>query len=154
MTIETAWESPGFLLWHATLRWQRAVTAALRPYDLTHVQFVLLASVWWLGREKREPNQLELSQHTGADVKMVSQVLRKLESSSLIERNTDRVDTRMKRLRVTPIGVELVDKARFAVEDADAAYFAAVEDQELLMVMLSALSGRAGGSRTRRAGAG
>lgn len=38
--------SPGFLLWHVTLRWQRAITAALRPLDLTHVQFVLLASAW------------------------------------------------------------------------------------------------------------
>ena len=33
-------ESPGFLLWHATLRWQRGVAAALQPLDLTHVQFV------------------------------------------------------------------------------------------------------------------
>jgi hypothetical protein len=36
--------SPGFLLWHLTLAWQRAVTAVLEPLDLTHVQFVLLAT--------------------------------------------------------------------------------------------------------------
>ena len=40
--------SPGFLLWHVTLRWQRDIAAALAPLDLTHVQFVLLASTWWL----------------------------------------------------------------------------------------------------------
>jgi len=34
--------SPGFLLWHVTLQWQRAITAVLQPLDLTHVQFVLL----------------------------------------------------------------------------------------------------------------
>ena len=41
-------DSPGFLLWHATLRWQRGVAQALAPLDLTHVQFVLLAatSTW------------------------------------------------------------------------------------------------------------
>ncbi|MGI8679258.1 MAG: MarR family transcriptional regulator [Jatrophihabitans sp.] len=38
----------GFLLWHITLRWQREVAAALNPFGLTHVQFVLLASTWWL----------------------------------------------------------------------------------------------------------
>ncbi|WP_244312125.1 hypothetical protein [Streptomyces griseofuscus] len=33
-------DSPGFLLWHATLRWQRDIATALAPLDLTHVQFV------------------------------------------------------------------------------------------------------------------
>jgi hypothetical protein len=37
-------KSPGFLLWQVTLRWQRKVTIALAPLDLTHVQFVLLAT--------------------------------------------------------------------------------------------------------------
>lgn len=41
-------DSPGFLLWRSTLRWQRTIIAALRPLELTHVQFVLLASTWWL----------------------------------------------------------------------------------------------------------
>ncbi len=41
-------ESPGFLLWHITLRWQREIAAALAPLGLTHVQFVLLAATWWL----------------------------------------------------------------------------------------------------------
>lgn len=40
--------SPGLLMWRATLAWRRQVAAALRPLDLTHVQFVLLASTWWL----------------------------------------------------------------------------------------------------------
>lgn len=29
-------DSPGFLLWHATLRWQRDIATALAPLDLTH----------------------------------------------------------------------------------------------------------------------
>ena len=45
---DDAWDSPGFLLWHATLRWQRAMVEALSPLGLTHTQFVLLASTWWL----------------------------------------------------------------------------------------------------------
>jgi hypothetical protein len=32
-------ENPGFLLWRTALRWQRLVTSALRPFNLTHVQF-------------------------------------------------------------------------------------------------------------------
>ena len=41
-------DSPGFLLWHVTLRWQRDIATALAPLGLTHVQFVLLATTWWL----------------------------------------------------------------------------------------------------------
>ena len=41
-------ESPGFLLWHTTMRWQRSMAAALHPLGLTHMQFVLLASAWWM----------------------------------------------------------------------------------------------------------
>src|SRR6266566_2274389 len=59
--------SPGFLLWHATLRWQRQITAVLKPLGLTHVQFVLLAGSWWLGRGGQPPSQRELADHSGTD---------------------------------------------------------------------------------------
>ena len=58
-------DSPGFLLWHATLRWQRGITAALAPLDLTHVQFVLLACTWWLNTHGEHPNQLAVARHPG-----------------------------------------------------------------------------------------
>ena len=35
--------SPGLMLWRVTNAWQRTVRAALAPFGLTHVQFVLLA---------------------------------------------------------------------------------------------------------------
>ncbi|MFJ1969514.1 MarR family winged helix-turn-helix transcriptional regulator [Streptomyces sp. NPDC087903] len=116
-------ESPGFLLWHATLRWQRAMAAALTPLGLTHVQFVLLACTWWLNREGDQPNQLALARQAGTDVKMTSQVLRALETKGLIEREVDPADTRAKRLRVTDAGAELAPRAIAAVEQADADFF-------------------------------
>lgn len=60
-------ESPGFLLWRVTLRWQRLMTEALRPLGLTHVQFVLLASSWWLSRDGQAPNQLAIATHAGTN---------------------------------------------------------------------------------------
>ena len=71
-------DTPGFLLWHATLRWQRTVAAALAPLGLTHVQFVLLACTWWLNEHGDPPNQLALATQAGTDVKMTSQVVRRL----------------------------------------------------------------------------
>ncbi len=42
-------DSPGLLLWRVTNAWQAAQRAALHTFDLTHVQFVLLASLTFLG---------------------------------------------------------------------------------------------------------
>ncbi|HZE38034.1 MAG TPA: MarR family transcriptional regulator [Stackebrandtia sp.] len=119
-------DSPGFLLWHATLRWQRGVTAALAPLGLTHVQFVLLACAWWLNNSGEQPNQLALARQAGTDVKMTSAVLRALEAKGLIERTVDAADTRAKRLRVTDGGAKLAPRAIAAVEGVDAAFFAPV----------------------------
>jgi DNA-binding MarR family transcriptional regulator len=115
--------SPGFWLWHATLRWQREIAAALAPFGLTHVQFVLLSCAWWLNDHGVVPNQLQLARQAGTDVKMTSQVLRKLEAKGLIERETDSGDTRAKRLRITEAGAALARSAIGRVEDTDAAFF-------------------------------
>jgi len=135
-------DSPGFLLWHVTLRWQRDITAALAPLDLTHVQFVLLATAWWLNSHGEDPNQLTLARQAGTDVKMTSQVLRKLETKGLIRREVDTADTRAKRLRATDRGAELAARAIAAVESADTRFFQPVPDLPALLTTLRPLAGR------------
>src|SRR5579872_6586326 len=130
-------QSPGFLLWHAALRWQRHIVAALAPLDLTHVQFVLLASTWWLNGHGDEPTQVALATHAGTDVKMTSQVIRALERKGLVQRTVDPVDTRARRLRVTEAGAALAPEAIAAVESTDAAFFEGVEPRRLLSVLSS-----------------
>ena len=104
-------ESPGFLLWHATLRWQRAIAAALQPLDLTHVQFVLLACTWWLNGAGTHPNQVDLAAQAGTDVKMTSQVVRSLERKGLVARVADPLDARAMRVSLTAAGAELAPRA-------------------------------------------
>jgi DNA-binding MarR family transcriptional regulator len=135
-------ESPGFLLWHVTLRWQRDVAAALAPLDLTHVQFVLLATTWWLNTHGEDPNQLSLAQQAGTDVKMTSQVLRKLEAKALLTREVDPADSRARRLRVTDRGARLARRAIAVVEAVDDAFFHAVPDRAALLTTLRPLAGR------------
>lgn len=131
--------SPGFWLWHATLRWQRAVAATLAPFGLTHVQFVLLACAWWLNGHGVVPSQLELARQAGADVKMTSEVVRKLEAKGLLERETDPADTRTRRLRVTPEGKTLAKRAIKRVEAADAAFFSPLTDAGTSTAEITAL---------------
>lgn len=128
--------SPGFQLWRVTHRWQRAVVAALRPVGLTHVQFVLLASTWWLGtRPGGPPTQREIAGHAGTDPMMTSQVLRALEVRDLLARGPDPGDARVRRVTCTAAGDKLARRSIEVVEDADRAFFAAGDPDELLRVL-------------------
>jgi DNA-binding MarR family transcriptional regulator len=115
--------SPGYLLWCVTLTWQRAVTAALRPLGVTHVQFVVLVSTWWLHEQGRGPSQVELARHTAIDVKMTSQVVRTLEGKGLLTRDPDPADARIRRLRPTDAGAALARRAVVVVEEVDQRFF-------------------------------
>ncbi|BAV48881.1 MarR family transcriptional regulator [Mesorhizobium sp. 113-1-2] len=125
-------ESPGLLLWRTTMRWQRLMTAALAPLDLTHVQFVLLASAMWLGRNGEPPNQVQLAAQAGAEVKMTSDVVARLEAKGLIAREADPRDSRAKVIRITPTGTAAAQRAIVAVEAADAAFFEPVDEAQLV----------------------
>jgi DNA-binding MarR family transcriptional regulator len=116
-------QSPGFLLWRATLRWQRMIAAALAPLELTHVQFVLLACAWWLNESGERPSQVAVARQAGTDVKMTSEVLRSLERKGLLKREPDEDDARARRVVVTRKGKALAPKAIAVVEAVDAEFF-------------------------------
>jgi DNA-binding MarR family transcriptional regulator len=126
--FESPSDSPGFLLWHATLRWQRLMTDVLRSAGLTHVQFVLLASLWWLTEHGEPPSQRELAHQAGTDPMMTSQVVRALEQSGYLHRAADAADARVKRLHLTPAGQAVLRTALPAVEAADQRFFSAIGD--------------------------
>ena len=94
------------------------------------MQFVLLASLWWLGdHEPEPPTQARLAEQAGADPMMTSQVLRKLEARGLLVRVPDTRDTRARRLELTTAGRAVVARALADVERVDADYFAPIAHQ-------------------------
>jgi DNA-binding MarR family transcriptional regulator len=124
-----AGDSPGLLLWRLTNSWQAAQRAALKPYDLTHVQFVLLASLTWL--DSAAPvTQRELAEHARTDPMMTSQVLRALEAKGLVRRGPHPSDARARALTATPQGVELANRANAAVEGVDRHFFGRLGDRQ------------------------
>lgn len=139
--LRTPRESPGFLLWLVTNSWQRQLRAALDPIDLTHVQFVLLASLAWLSRNGEAVTQVRLAQQARTDVMMTSQVVRALERKGLVLRGAHPADNRARGLQVTPKGLRLVNKALRLVERADTRFFgAAGKDLAKLVILLRALA--------------
>jgi DNA-binding MarR family transcriptional regulator len=137
-------DSPGFLLWRVTLRWQRAVAEALRPLDLTHVQFVLLASTWWLNQQDQEPNQMTIAAQADTDIKMTSEILRKLQDKGLIVQRTDPHDRRARAVVVTAEGSALAERAVVVVEAVDSKFFSGT--QAALIPPLKTLAGLESGA--------
>jgi DNA-binding MarR family transcriptional regulator len=121
-SFSSADESPGLLLWQVTNRWQQAQRAALKPFRLTHAQFVLLASLTWLDLDA-PVTQRQLADHAATDPMMTSQVLRTLESRRLVKRRPHPEDRRAWALSATARGRSLANRAVVAVEACDDRFF-------------------------------
>ena len=119
--------STGFMLWRVTNSWQRAIRSALAPFDLTHVQFVLLA-VLASTDNTMSVTQRDLAERAATDPMMTSQVLRVLEGKGLIVRLAHSTDGRARTLAITDAGIALVNRANTVVEEADRDYFAVLDD--------------------------
>jgi len=127
--FEKAEDSSGFLLWQVTNLWQREIKKALEKFDLTHSQFVLLASVHWLTLGKKQVTQILLSSHTKIDPMTTSTVLRTLQTKGLLSRVEHLTDTRAKTVVLTSEGTKVVKKAVKVVEEFDNLFFQVLGDK-------------------------
>ena len=123
----TPQDSPGFLLWQVTNRWQRRIKTVLEEVDLTHAQFVVLAGIAWLSRDGEAPTQARLSRHARTDAMMTSQILRTLVAKGYVERGADPSDRRAKNLSLTQNGRKIAERSVRLVEAADQEFFDALE---------------------------
>ena len=139
--FHTPEESPGFLLWRASTLWRRAIEGVLKPFALTHPQFVILATVGWMTKEGGKASQAEIGRQAGLDPNTTSQILRSLQIKELIERPHAQ-DERSKHPSLTKTGKALLGVVLPAVEKADAHFFAAVNlHQQKALKALQILAG-------------
>lgn len=116
-------ESLGYLLWRVSLRWRSSIEAALKEYDLTHPQFVMLASLAWLTKEGDMVTQADVARMAGFDPNTASQILRGLEGKNLIKR-VRKQDERSKNPTLTAAGKKRLSEAMSkAVEEIDDHFF-------------------------------
>lgn len=127
--VDTPEESSGFLLWQVTNLWQRELRKALEKYNITHSQFVLLASILWLSLKKENVTQILLSTHTKIDPMTTSTVLRTLQKKGLLRRQEHLTDTRAKTVELTENGIKTAKLAVKAVEIFDGEFFQPLGDK-------------------------
>ena len=117
-------DSPGFLLWQLTNQWQRMQRQALTKLNLTHAQFVVLASVLWLSSVSDNlVTQMQVSEHSKIDKMSTSDLTATLIKKKLLKRLPHKEDKRAYSLALTEKGRDLVLKAIPVVEGIDAEFF-------------------------------
>lgn len=122
-------DSPGYLLWQVTMLWQRKIKKALDKLDITHTQFVLMATLAWLSKTNNVVTQIDIANHSNTDRMMVSKVLRTLQNKGYVGREEHETDTRAKSISLTKHGHSLVQKAVRVVEQVDNDFFAVLKSQ-------------------------
>jgi len=80
----------GFVMWRVVHRYQREVEQALRALDLTHLQFVTLSLVAWMGRGGEAVTQSDLARFGDIHPMQVSNVLKALEQKGMVQRGLSR----------------------------------------------------------------
>jgi DNA-binding MarR family transcriptional regulator len=124
-------ESPGYLLWRISAAWQRRIRAALKPYGITHAQFVLLTCLIWLQDRYEAPvTQAALAEQAGLDKVTTGDVLETLENAGLVERRPHDTDKRAWEISATRSARAKIGKAFPDVVAVDRGFFGALKKSE------------------------
>lgn len=127
---KTPQESPGFLLWQVSTTWRTCIEKALKSLDLTHPQFVTLATLGWLTRNGDLVTQASVGKMARLDPNTMSQILRGLEKKKLIKR-VQSTDIRAKHPLLTLEGSRILALALPLVEKVDTHFFELLSDKEV-----------------------
>jgi len=123
-------ENLGYLLWQATMLWQRQMNRALDEISLTHTQFVILAALGWLLKSSESVTQKEIADHSNTDSMMVSKILRTLQKNELVDRKEHETDTRAKCVFLTNKGIDTLQKAIEIKTHANNSFFENLSDKD------------------------
>ncbi len=135
-------DSPGFLLWQTTMVWQRLIKKALEAHDISHAQFVIMATLLWFEAHHYDTTQILIVKWSKLDKMTVSKSLKKLVIQGWVNRIEHQTDTRAKTVLLTKKGKALVHKLVPIVENIDNHFFGKTSqnEQKNLMQILKKLT--------------
>lgn len=133
--------NPAYQLWLATNSWQRCIRKVLEPFDITHCQFVILASVNQLIDSEELPTQVAVHRFAEIDQNMTSQVVKVLMKKGFLNRGPHPTDGRGHVLELTPSGKHMLSEVRTVFRPAIAEFFEPLgEDLDQLTSLLRRLN--------------
>lgn len=111
-------------------KWHSMIKKELKKMNLTHPQFVVLASLAYLSQNGNEVTQVMISKLSGIDVMTISQILSLLEKHNFVKRKEHSRDTRAKAVILNKKGEEILQKAVPLVEQIDENFFKKLDTDE------------------------
>jgi len=123
-------KSTGLLFMRVYSKWHSMIKKELKKMNLTHPQFVVLASLAYLSQDSDEVTQVMISKLSGIDVMTVSQILNLLEKNDFVKRKEHSRDTRAKAVILNKKGEEVLQKAVPLVEQIDEIFFEKLDIDE------------------------
>ena len=111
-------------------KWHSMIKKELKKMNLTHPQFVVLASLAYLSQNGNEITQIMISKLAGIDVMTISQILSLLEKQNFVKRKEHSKDTRAKAVILNKKGEEVLQKAVPLVEQIDEIFFEKLDIDE------------------------
>ena len=111
-------------------KWHSMIKKELKKMNLTHPQFVVLASLAYLSQDSNEVTQVMISKLSGIDVMTVSQILGLLEKHDFVKRKEHSRDTRAKAVILNKKGEKVLQKAVPLVEQIDEIFFGKLDTDE------------------------
>ena len=111
-------------------KWHLMIKKELKKMNLTHPQFVVLASLAYLSQNGNEITQIMISKLAGIDVMTISQILSLLEKQNFVKRKEHSRDTRAKTVTLNKKGEEILQKAIPLVEQIDEFFFGKLNNDE------------------------
>ena len=112
-------------------KWHSMIKKELKKMNLTHPQFVVLASLAYLSQDSNEEiTQVMISKLSGIDVMTVSQILNLLEKNDFVKRKEHSRDTRAKVVILNKKGEEILQTAVPLIEQIDELFFGKLDNDE------------------------
>ena len=124
-------KSTGLLFARVYNNWHSQIKKELQKLQLTHPQFIILASVAALEKQGDLVSQIRLASFSDMDVMTVSQVVKLLLKKKLVERREHPKDSRSKIISLSESGFSILNRALPLVEAVDQEFFGKL-DQNLL----------------------
>ncbi|MDR1809379.1 MAG: MarR family transcriptional regulator [Prevotella sp.] len=118
-----------YLIWQLIRAWRRGKRKALSEFGLTAPQMDVLGSIGCLQTNGRPITQIALSQHTDIDPMTISTILKNLQKKGLITRKECKTDKRVRSVKLTDSGSDLLQKAHVKAQHNRQMVFESIDEE-------------------------